>query len=284
MDQLVDDAALCVTEMAANAALHSGSRYMDVVVRDLDGRVELAVVDQGDGTPVEAIGPRTTPATGVGGWQDVRTTGRGLAIVSMLAVDWGITEAAGRRRIWATLVPGSDVGPVRPPRRRTDTAGPAEEAPEILPPGWRLVVVPQAPVELSLRLDNHLDEVVGELRLIDSRPSSPSATMAALISQLVSVPFARSTAVQHAVDAAEAGATHVDVQLPMPREAAGSLRRLLEVLRLADELCRSHELLTVPSTEEMDLLRAWFTHNMVSQLEDDADPVAYDDWLAQRDG
>ena len=43
----MDDAALCMTEMAANAALHSGSRFMDLHLRDLAGPVEIAVSDSG---------------------------------------------------------------------------------------------------------------------------------------------------------------------------------------------------------------------------------------------
>jgi anti-sigma regulatory factor (Ser/Thr protein kinase) len=288
---LVDDAALCVSEMAANAALHSGSRFMDVHVRDLDGPVELAVVDQGRAVPADAIAPQVQSATG---WVDERTSGRGLAIVSMIAKEWGISEARGRRRIWATLAPDVAVGPVRPPRRDhqppeaegTESEDQVGAAPtgDALPPGWRLVVVPQAPAALSLRIDQHIDEVIHELKLIDSRPSSPSAELAALITGLLSAPYARRTAVQRAVDAAEAGATHVDVGLPMPREAAPAVRGLLVAMRQADELCRSHEMLTVPATPDMDLLREWFTHNMVTQLEDDADPVTYDEWLALRDG
>jgi anti-sigma regulatory factor (Ser/Thr protein kinase) len=280
---LVDDAALCISEMAANAVLHSGSRFMDVELRDLDGQVELAVVDRGAVVPVDTIEPQTRSAAD---WLDTRTSGRGLAIVSMLAKEWGISETEGRRRIWAVLVPDAEVGTVRPPRLDRPHGVTADEPPEpgdALPPGWRLVVVPQAPTALSLRIDQHIDEVVHELKLIDSRPSSPSAELVRLITSLMSTPFARRTAVQRAVEEAEAGATHVDVLLPMPRAAAPHVRGLLVAMRQADELCRSHELLTVPATPEMDLLREWFTDNMVAQLEDDADPVGYDDWLAARD-
>lgn len=279
LSQLVDDAALCVSEMAANAALHSGSRFMDVHVRRMDGGVEIAVEDQGAVAPIAAIAPRVV-AEGSASWIHERTTGRGLAIVSMLARDWGVTDVDGRRRIWAELTPDQEVQPIRPPRLDPE---PGTDVPESLPPGWKLVVVPQAPVELSMRIDNQIDEVVRELQLIDSRPSSPSAELAALIQKLLEAPYARQTAVERAAELAEGGAEFVDVQLPLPREAAAKIRGLLVALRKADELCRSHEMLSVPATPEMDLLREWFTHTMVAQLEDDAEPVLYDDWLAHRD-
>jgi anti-sigma regulatory factor (Ser/Thr protein kinase) len=283
-EELLDDAALCMTELASNAALHSGSRFMDVHLHDLGGAVELAVLDEGEQAGLESVVPRTSPAMRSDSAVLVSepTTGRGLAIVSMLSHEWGVVDAHGRRRIWAVLAPDGEVGPVRPPR--TDEAV-AETAPDdVLPEGWKLVVVPDAPVALSVRIDAHIDEVIRELQLIDSSPTSPTAEQARLIHGLVSVPFARHTARAQALDAEDRGQEHMDVHLPMPREAAPSVRGLLVAMREADQLCREHQLLAVPASEEMDLLREWFTHNMVTQLEDDADPVLYDEWLAARNG
>ena len=98
---LVDDAALCMTELAANAALHSGSRFMEVHLQDLGGAVELAVLDEGDHSEVGAVMPRTSPAMRSGSTAVAvePTTGRGLAIVSMLSHDWGVADVAGRRRV-----------------------------------------------------------------------------------------------------------------------------------------------------------------------------------------
>lgn len=279
-DELVDDAALCMTELAANAALHSGSRFMDVHLHDLGAAVELAVLDEGAQAELESVVPRTSPAMRSGSAVLVAepTTGRGLAIVSMLARDWGVGDADGRRRIWAVLAPDEEVGPVRLPR--TDQTATEAAPDDVLPEGWKLVVVPDAPVALSVRIDSHIDEVIRELQLIDSSPSSPTAEQARLIQGLVSVPFARHTARAQALDAEERGQEHMDVRMPMPREAAGSVRGLLAAMREADQLCRDHQLLAVPASPEMDLLREWFTHNMVTQLEDDAAPAPYDEWLA----
>lgn len=286
-EALVEDATLCVTELAANAALHSGSRFMEVTLRDLGGGVELAVTDDAPLAGIEAISPRTSPAmrattapdalpAGPAAFLAEPTTGRGLAIVSMLAHDWGVTDARGRRRVWAVVAPGEEAGTVHPPTRRADRPADA------LPRGWKEIVVPQAPVALSVRIDEHIDEVIRELQLVDASPSSPTAELAALIQRLISVPFARHTGRAQALDALERGLEHVDIVMPVPREAAGQVRDLLDTMRAADELCRSHQLLAVPATEEMDLLREWFTHNMVGQLEHDAEPVSYDAWLAGR--
>lgn len=279
---LVDDAALCMTEMAANAALHSGSRFMDLHLRDLAGPVEIAVSDSGAVAIAEAVTPRTSPA--MRGEQadlvEEPTTGRGLAIVSMLAKEWGVADEGGVRRVWAVIAE-EEAGEIRPPVRSGESF-PSDSFDQELPAGWKLVVVPGAPVDLSVRIDAHIDEVIRELQLVDSSPGSPSAELADVIERMISVPFARHTARASALEAAAAGRDRMDVRLPMPRAAADSVRGLLVALRRADDLCREHQLLTVPATPEMDLLREWYTDNMVRQLEDDAEPVVYDAWLAGR--
>ena len=63
-EHLVDDAALCVTEMAANSALHSGSPYLRVRLRDVEPGVRLTVEDAGRMVPLafarcSPVGPRT---------------------------------------------------------------------------------------------------------------------------------------------------------------------------------------------------------------------------------
>src|SRR5687767_6677124 len=92
-ESLIDDAALCVTEMAANSVLHSGSPYMHVGMEDLHSGVRLSVEDDGGLVPLPAVAP--PPAAGsdhVPRVEDLGTTGRGLAIVSVLSESWGIEE------------------------------------------------------------------------------------------------------------------------------------------------------------------------------------------------
>lgn len=75
-----DDAALCLSELAANAILHSRSRdpggQFTVRIRIRDGRLRVEVDDQG--------GPWTKPARRHDGQH-----GRGLLIVARLADEWG---------------------------------------------------------------------------------------------------------------------------------------------------------------------------------------------------
>ena len=56
---LVDDAALCVSELAANATLHSASTFMEIVMSGLDRSVRISVEDDGM-TPAEAVVPRAS--------------------------------------------------------------------------------------------------------------------------------------------------------------------------------------------------------------------------------
>jgi anti-sigma regulatory factor (Ser/Thr protein kinase) len=284
---VVDDAALCVTEMAANAALHSGSRFMDVVVRQASAGVVVAVEDEGQRVPVEALTPRALGATGddegAMAWQEQSTTGRGLAIVSMIADTWGVEETSDGRRVWAELGDGEQEHRVRPPE--VVRAGSSPAPPEVrLPEGWKTMRMPQVPVRLTLRMDQHLDDLVRELQLIDAdREHSPPQEVARLIRELVTGPaWARHTGRRIALDAASAGLELVDIEMTAPREMSPGIVRLLEAAREGDRLCEKYGLLTLASTPEMDRLREYFTEMMVGQLERDATPVTYAEWQAGR--
>jgi anti-sigma regulatory factor (Ser/Thr protein kinase) len=279
-EHLVDDAALCVTEMAANAALHSGSPYMQVGMSDLDPAVRLSVEDAGGLVPLAALAPPPVPAPGdVPRVEALGTTGRGLAIVSVLAESWGIEEGAEGRRIWADLAGDGVEHEVRPPvLALRDEIAPD---PGVLPADWARVRMLRCPVQLGLRVDQRLDDLIRELQLIDSEegPTRPRE-LGQLIERLVTRPaFARHMGRRIALDAAAAGLEYVDIEMTLPREMASSVRDLLAADNVADEICETHHLLTQRSTPQMVSLRTWMTECIVTQAEEDAAPVTYEEWL-----
>lgn len=275
-DHLVDDAALCITEMAANSALHSGSPYMHIRLRDLEPAVRLSVEDDGALVPLPAVAPPPVESQG--------TTGRGLAIVSVLAKSWGIEERADGRRIWAELAGDGVEHDVRPPA--VELGEQALPEPAALPADWVTVRLPACPVQLGLQIDQRLDDLVRELQLIDSDDGpTPPRELGELIERLVTRPaFARHMGRRIALDAAAAGLEYVDIEMTLPREMGPMLRELLAADNLADEISETHQLLTLRSTPEMVSLRTWFTESIVDQAENDADPVPYDEWVEARGG
>ena len=99
---LTDDAALCVSELATNAALHSQGRMMQVALHALDRGVRISVEDAGSADAT--IAPHHDyDSDGPHGTDDPLTSGRGLAIVAYLASDWGIDPTPGGKRVWADL-------------------------------------------------------------------------------------------------------------------------------------------------------------------------------------
>lgn len=280
---LVDDAALCVTEMATNAALHSGSVYMNVALSDLVPAVRLSVEDAGAMIPLPAVAPPPAPtAERVASIEALGTTGRGLAIVSVLAEAWGIDEHEEGRRIWADLAGDGVEHDVRPPEVSfRDPQGP----PEMLesPADWTTVRMLRSPVQLALQIDQRLDDLVRELQLIDSREgTTPPKELGRLIERLVTRPaFARHLGRRTALDAAAAGLEYVDIEMTIPREVSVTVRELLAADNLADEISETHHLLTPRSTPEMVALRTWFTEQVATQVEG-AEPVPFDEWMQQR--
>ncbi|MFI2410798.1 ATP-binding protein [Streptomyces sp. NPDC018947] len=100
LDHHGDDAALVVTELAANAEAHvsatptDGEPEIRLGLALEPGRLMLSVSDPGDGAPVP------TPSDD----RDLLEHGRGLRIVDALAEDWGWTPRTPTgKTVWATL-------------------------------------------------------------------------------------------------------------------------------------------------------------------------------------
>jgi anti-sigma regulatory factor (Ser/Thr protein kinase) len=289
----IDDAALCVTELAANAALHSASTFMEVGLSVLDRSVHIVVEDDG-AVSGDAVVPRASfgaPAGDVDAdvdadldvaLADETTTGRGLGIVSVLAEDWGVEDTGVGKRVWLTLADDDREHPVRPPR--TSTAAPARDLDAALPAGWALVRLMGCPVALSLRQDDHLDELVRELQLLEGDQAAPaSQALARRLEGLLSSPaHARHTGRRIAQQAAAEGRTHIDVDMAMPRELGAQVRALQAAVQEADRLCEDRRLLTLASDQDLRDLRAWMTHEVSGQLEDGAAPTSWEAWRAGR--
>lgn len=84
-------AALVVSELAANAALHARTPFTISVDTGEGGTLRLEVTD----------GSRRLPQQRVYGAD--ATTGRGLRLVADIASSWGVVERDGGKTVWAVL-------------------------------------------------------------------------------------------------------------------------------------------------------------------------------------
>jgi anti-sigma regulatory factor (Ser/Thr protein kinase) len=95
LEHLSWTAALLVTELAANAALHAGTEFRVVVARRPGPDGERLRVEVHDGS---SHVPRARRASGSA------TTGRGLRLVADLSAEWGVApQDAGGKAVWWEL-------------------------------------------------------------------------------------------------------------------------------------------------------------------------------------
>ena len=88
--EIVDDALLVVEELVANVLDHARTRF-ELIVRLTGSVLHLAVHDDSPGTPqVRPFDPHAD-------------RGRGLQLVSTLAVRWGCDPDAAGKTVWAEL-------------------------------------------------------------------------------------------------------------------------------------------------------------------------------------
>jgi anti-sigma regulatory factor (Ser/Thr protein kinase) len=276
---LVDQAELVASELTGNAALHADAHFMYLTLVADDGpTVRIGVEDDGP-VGVEAVQPLTLAATeGYLDWSDQAATGRGLAIVAMLAKEWGVESTARGKRVWADLVDPDAVHEVRDPTRVA--APPGAGRASDLPPDWALVRLADCPVELSLQQDRHLDELIRELQLMAANHGNPqSLEVADQLRDLLATPApARVTGRRAAERARAEGRENVDVEMAMPRAFSALIPQLRDAVRRADELCEEGHLLALASPPEIRTLRSWMAHEIIAQAARGRDPIPWTEW------
>lgn len=90
LDHLAYTATLLVSELVANAVLHSGTP-LEVVVQCGDDRVRVEVHDGNPQLPMRKH------------YSSMSGTGRGLLLVERMADDWGADRTAGGKVVWFEL-------------------------------------------------------------------------------------------------------------------------------------------------------------------------------------
>ena len=83
----IDVVVLLTSELVTNALVHAGTP-IDLLVRDLHGRVQIEVVDAGRQVPVVADGVLLSES------------GRGLRIVAALSEAWGTNSGPAGKTVW----------------------------------------------------------------------------------------------------------------------------------------------------------------------------------------
>ena len=274
LDALADDARLVVSELATNAVLHSGGRTFELSLVRTGPSVRIAVGDDG-AVPAAAVVRRSRPAGGTAtGLRPETTTGRGLGIVEELTSAWGVLVDGATKWVWAELPAGS--------ARPDGSAGrpaPAKTSAAPLPPGWHVVRLVDCPVALGLAQDDHLDELVRELQLLDPRTDAPDL-VPVIRGLLDGQAQARHTGRRAAQDAAAQGREQVTIDMVLPSPAAEQVERLDDAVAAADALCERVRLLTLASPPDVRRLRAWMRDEVSGQIRHGRAPRSFDAWRA----
>ena len=256
--ELVECAELGVSELIANALLH-GEAPVQVRVR---GTREHPRVEVRDSSVREPVLPSAAPFDS----EDdlLLTFGRGLRIVARVSDAWGAEIEQDGKVVW--FAPAAQVsehdgaegiisGWAHMPEQRVEVTDPVD------------VQVLGIPLDLYLGFQNHFRELRREVRLLAIAHAaeyplakSLSDLFTALERQL------RDGIGRHELEQAlDRGATTADLHVRMPRAAADTLQRFLDLLDVTDEFCRQERLLTLAREEEQVVFQHWFLGEYIRQ-------------------
>lgn len=235
---LADDAALCASELVANAVLHAGTDVTLSVLPVARG-VRIEVADEGPGMP------RPVPAA-----DPDRTTGRGLHLLTALADRWGVdpTPGGAGKAVWFELGVGDD--------------DPGD--------GDRVVHLVDVPVRLLLASLAHLDDTLREVQLLriggEGSPV-PEPLVGRLTDLVAGLAPLRRAMVDQARRAVAEGDLRATVFVALPD---ASVEAVEEAGAVVDEIagwCADGTLLSAAPSVELQAYRRWANAEMRRQLQ-----------------
>jgi hypothetical protein len=145
----------------------------------------------------------------------------------------------------------------------------------------RVVRLLGVPVDLYLEASRHSAEIVREFALISmGERSGANERVPDRLLDLVAELRRRHRRSTDAIrsqfeEASLAGEATVDIELPSDEVVAEITERLTDLLDAADEFCRTGDLLTLASSPEVVAWRHWWRDQVLSQIREGADPMAW---------
>ena len=255
---LVECAALGVSELVANAIIHASGPFQ-VRVRGTASHPRIEVLDGSTHPPVPPL-----PVPGDDDLDLLLTFGRGLRMVAQCSVAWGATIEAHGKIVWFE------------PATHMRDDGAAEWVIDQLDPSDTELTNDEA-VEVSLlglevplhtSLARQYSELRRELRLLSLSHQSDYPLAGDLTSMFAN--FERQfplTYHQQIRDAEAMALPRVDVRFPMVREAAPIFVTMIEMFDVADAFCRAERLLSLARTAPQRTFHNWLLGELVHQLE-----------------
>jgi anti-sigma regulatory factor (Ser/Thr protein kinase) len=237
------DVALCVAELATNAAIHTRGPFT-VTVRRAGPGVRVDVIDaRPDQLPV------VVPLVGTVVDMTIRsTTGRGLQIVATLADRWGVSTSNGAKSVWAELSGQTNGGPTAPSMVIAHRAE---------PPRGHVICYLDLPVRAAVASGIQTDEAAREVQLAElARPTTgtPQARMLELLDESAPIRLAGRFA---ALRAAAEDRDRFDLEVVVTDAS------LQAVAALAKELLAGGT--ASPPSAEVQAFRRWLSEETVSQ-------------------
>ncbi len=241
---------LLVTELVTNAVLHARTE-LHLIIETEPGIVRLRVEDRSPGTPV------------LRHYDTDDVTGRGLALVEMLATRWGVDPRPDGKSVWCEI-----------------TFPPSAESDEAMTDDMVSITLVDFPIALANRAGRHYEAIQREFALIHF---SDEATRASLPSRLLELAERTRNELasgeiierEQVTSAIESGVERLTISLRMPRSTGESMAALSELLVEADDFCREGDLITVAMPPDCRAFREWFLGEFVRQIAGSA-PTAWD--------
>ena len=248
--ELAETAELAITELVTNAVLHAKPPMSMRVAGTFDHpRFEVA-----DGSRVvPTVNPRMTDEDEL-----LATFGRGLGLVAMCALSWGVDVHDDGKIVW--FEPDEHVAETPSDPVIDLPSDDAQRGPVEVPDDYVTVVFDAMPVRLIADFRRHFREVRRELRLLalaheTDYPVAKSLTE--LFERVDEISLAMS-GLAALDDAIAQGVERADIVFRMPPGSPDTMAQLLDLLELADEFCRTQRLLALAATPQQFQLQRWF--------------------------
>lgn len=258
LERLSGSAEVVVTELLANAVLHTGGP-MQLEIRPLESGIRLSVFDT---SPLLPVVPTVSQSS---------MTGRGLLLVRGLSARFGFEPTADGKVVWAELRSERLPGDVDADELIDAWADDWDEPPPANSARHR-IELGDVPTDLLLAAKSHVDNLVREFLLAAAGAESGSTAsvpphLAELIETVVyRFSEARLSIKRQALDADRRGLRQVRLHLELGPDAADAGEDYLRALDEADAYCRAARLLTLETPPRQRVFRHWYVGELVAQL------------------